>query len=170
MLFLLGGAVFDLRSHRIPNWWIACCILAGLGLEWWLLPAGEGMREAWWPALLFFLRLLAVSVLFFPLFRLRMIGAGDIKLMALMCGCLGMIQGGLSIIYGFVLGAALSLIKLLVQGSFMVRFMYLSAYIRRIIHTKEIVEYYNPARDGYESTIPLGLCLFLGTLIYLLLL
>ena len=131
------------------------------------MPAQEAMRNAWWPAFLFMLRFLAVAVLFFPLFRLRMIGAGDIKLMALMCGCLGMLQGGFAIVYGFILGAAMSLIKLLVQGSLRVRLSYLSAYIRRFIHTKEIVAYYNPSRDGYESTIPLGLCLFLGTLVYL---
>lgn len=126
----------------------------GLGLLWWL-DLGEG----------FLLRCLAVIALCFPLFYCRMMGAGDIKLMALICGFLGFTHGGMSILAGFLIGAVMALVKLLVQRSLFRRLYYLYAYFKRMILTKEIVAYHSSSRDGYEHTIPFALCLFLGTLL-----
>lgn len=150
--------MFDLREHRIPNWWVFGMAGLGMGLLWWL-DLGQG----------FFWRCLLVVVLFFPLFYCRMIGAGDIKLMALICGFLGFVNGSFAILAGFLIGAAMALVKLLVQRSLIRRLNYLYAYFKRMILTKEVIAYHSPSRDGYEHTIPFGLCLFLGTLITILL-
>lgn len=160
---LAGGAMYDVRYHKIPNWWILSGVLLGAGLMWWLEAAET---KDWWPVIWFFVCCFLVVIVFFPLFYCRMIGAGDIKLMALICGYLGLSYGGIAILYGFLLGAILSLTKLLVQKSLLRRLQYLYAYCKRLILTKEVTPYHNPGRDGYEHTIPMGLCLFLGTLFY----
>ena len=58
--------------------------------------------------------------------------------------------------------------KMMVKGSFHERFDHLTAYIRRIYHTKKITAYYDFARDGAEAVIPLGVCLLFGTMAFIM--
>jgi prepilin peptidase CpaA len=111
--------------------------------------------------------ILTVAVLF-PLFRMRMMGAGDIKMMAVMVGCLGFGDGARAIGFGFLIGAILALVKMLVQKNLHKRLVILVAYFRRLFLTKEIVPYYVAQRDGNEAVIPFTLCLFAGYLLLLL--
>ncbi len=116
----------------------------------------------------YLLRVFLCAAVLFPLFVLRMIGAGDIKLMAVMTGFLGWGNGLRAIFYGCVAGAILALAKLLRQRILLQRLNYLFAYIRRLILTKEIVPYYRIERDGYGVVIPFAFCLFAGYVGYLL--
>ena len=159
---LLGGALYDIREQRIPNWWCACGCVLGLWLTWRLAPAGQGAGQA----VLYIIRLLAVTAIWFPLFRLRMIGAGDVKLMALMAGYLGFAVSAGVILYGFFIGAILAFLKMLVYRNLYQRLNYFFAYIRRLFQTREAVPYYQASRDGKEAVIPLGLCLLGGCVWY----
>jgi prepilin peptidase CpaA len=73
-LLVLTAAIYDLRFRRIPNWLNLSGIILGFGLNIFLfqwggmVKAGEGM-------------LLAFAV-YLPLYLLRGMGAGDVKLMA----------------------------------------------------------------------------------------
>lgn len=183
-------AVTDIMYHRIPNrivgWGMtvgfiwACvsggklvfCEAAGAGV--WKLAfygaAGAGLWklafcEAAGAGVWFLGRMALTAAVGFPFFVFRMVGAGDIKLMALITACLGMNRGVKSICIGFCLGAVLALGRMLRQGSICHRFIYLFAYIRRFIQSREIEPYYCPERDGYECVIPLGACLFAGVLV-----
>lgn len=113
---------------------------------------------------MFVLRLGIVTAAFFLLFLCRMIGAGDIKLAALICGFLGLRAGALAVGSGFLIGAFWSFIKMAERGILFTRLSCLLAYIRRVFQTGKLTTYYDPVRDGYDVVIPLGLCLFLGTL------
>lgn len=162
LLSLLGvGAFFDAREHRIPNWWVM--LGAGAGFLLSILETGSV-----YGSFLFLLRFAAVTVVFFVLFLCRMIGAGDIKMAALICGYLGFSTGAVAIGGGFFIGAVWSLLKMIKKGSLFVRFAYLFAYIRRVVQTGKLTEYYSSKRDGYDMVIPLGLCLFLGTFLSVL--
>lgn len=164
LVMLAGGAAYDLRDHRIPNWWVLGS--AAVGLLWltWLDSWQDGV--VWQVPAWFFIRALVTILAFVPLFHARMTGAGDVKLMAAICGFMGFVDGGGSILVSFLVGALLALVKMLVQRSLFQRLGYLFAYFKRFILTKEVVPYHIPARDGYSHTIPFGLCLFLGTVIY----
>ena len=168
MLFILGaGAYFDVLEHRIPNWWVFLGVINGIFLA--ILKAGPSLRgflflEA---PLVFLFRLLVVTTVFFFFYLCRMIGAGDIKMAALICGYLGFRTGALAIGAGFLIGAFWSLIKMIGKGSLIKRFSFLLTYIRYVFQTGKITANYRPAGDGYDMDIPLGLCLFLGTLITL---
>lgn len=162
LVILTVGAFYDLKNHKIPNWWILSASMVGLLLLCWLQTetGAQGLKLCSH----FLLRGIGVIALFFPLYYCRMLGAGDIKLMAVICGFLGLLQGGTVIFTGFLIGAVLALIKLLIQRSLIQRLTYLYAYFRRMFLTKEVMAYHRPDRDGYRHTIPMGLCLFLGAL------
>ena len=184
-------AASDVRTHRIPNYYVGygavmelLCIcleqvygtglgagpagLAGMGTGA-CMEAGPGMGAGFIcilaAAVGFAARMALVWVLGFPLFVLGMAGAGDIKMAGLIAASLGIRDGLTAVMAGLILGAVLALGKMLREGSVCQRFLYLTAYIRRLIQSKEIEAYYCPERDGYKCVIPLGACFFAGTLI-----
>lgn len=166
LLFFLGAAAyFDIREHRIPNWWLLLGVVNGIFLA--VFQAGSTSADLYFlkAPLWFLFRLLAVTAVFFFFFLCRMIGAGDIKMAALICGYLGFRAGSVAIGAGFLIGAFWSLIKMAGKGSLLYRFSCFLTYIRYVFQTGKITAYYRPDRDGYDMVIPLGVCLFLGTLI-----
>lgn len=159
LIFCLAGAgLWDLWNRRIPNWWLTFWFALGLGYllnSGWLAAAGYLARNA------------ATVGLFFLFFLCRMMGAGDIKCMALICGYLGVASGFFVIGTGMVFGACWSLGKLLCQKQFRERFGGLAVYIRRMFQEKRLIAYYVPERDGKEVTLPLVFCLFWGLCVFL---
>lgn len=89
--WLLTAAVIDLRTRRIPNWLVGSGMLCALALHA-LAPAGTGLFAFWWgsPGVSQSLYgLLAGLALFMPLYLLRAVGAGDVKLLAMVGAWLG---------------------------------------------------------------------------------
>lgn len=152
LLSLLAAAAWtDFRYRKIPN----ICIASGivLGIIFMRLP--------------FICTVLGVFPVVFPLFYFRMMGAGDLKLMALICGYMGIGPGALAIGTGLLLGAVYSLFQLWKQNLFKERISYFTAYIRQLIQTKQHVAYYVPERDGTNITMPLAVFLLAGVLLQL---
>lgn len=114
------------------------------------------------------IRLVLVGMLGFPFFFLRMTGAGDVKLLAVIVAALGVRRGAAAVGVGLCLGAVLALGRMLWYGSIYERFLYLSAYVGRIFQHKKLEAYYLPERDGTECVIPLGACFWMGALIAVL--
>jgi len=71
---VVTAAVYDFRFRRIPNWLNLSGVILGLGLNT-LLFAGHGLVAA-------SLGTLLPLALYIPLYLLRAMGAGDVKLMA----------------------------------------------------------------------------------------
>ena len=161
LIFILAaGSYYDVREHRIPNRLVLAGVAAGVflsGLE-------AGNQAVLWGAMFFLSRFFAVTALFFLLFLFRMIGAGDIKIIALIFGYLGYGIGFAAVTGGFIIGAFWSLVLMTVKGCTFQRFSYFLTYVRSFIQTKKISVYYSSARDGYDAVIPLGFCMFLGTI------
>lgn len=157
MFWLSVGSLYDMKYYRVPNWWAAAGAVLGIGLD---IFSGQGPP---WSAAVFLLRAAAVVTVFFILFCCRMIGAGDIKLMALICGYLGLKTGAGAIACSFLAGAVWSLFRLIRLRILLKRLFYFTAYIRQVFTTGMIAEYYNPQSDGYEAAIPFALCLTVGT-------
>lgn len=163
LALLLGGAYYDVREHRIPNWWILAGFFCGMALTAVLAEGRAGPAVGG-----YLLRIILCVAVLFPLFVLRMTGAGDIKLMGLMVGLLGVGGGLRAIVYGCFAGAVLGLVKLLAQRILWQRLCYLFVYFRRLFRTKEIVPYYRAERDGYGVVVPFALCLLAGYLFSLI--
>jgi prepilin peptidase CpaA len=82
LLLLAVAAGWDLHSRRIPNWLVVMGLTLALALQWWLQGAVQGYAS--WG-----LGLLTGGCLFFPLYLLRGMGAGDVKLMAMVGAFVG---------------------------------------------------------------------------------
>ncbi|MEY4883735.1 MAG: hypothetical protein RIS34_1589 [Pseudomonadota bacterium] len=79
LLLLVSAAVIDFRSHRIPNWLVVSGAVYALVFNTVFPPWHNG-------TVLFPLAGLGLGLfLFLPLYLLRAMGAGDVKLLA-MCG------------------------------------------------------------------------------------
>lgn len=81
LLIVIPAALFDFRERRVPNWIVLTGLALGIGLNWFLYET---------PGLWIALKGLGLAFLiYFPLYLLRGMGAGDVKLM----GAVGSIVG-----------------------------------------------------------------------------
>ena len=86
LLVVIPAAFFDIRQRRIPNWLVLTGLVAGIGLNTFLFYDNPSPVSGLW----FSLQGLGVAFLvYFPLYLLRGMGAGDVKLM----GAVGAIVG-----------------------------------------------------------------------------
>ncbi len=120
LAFFLCSAVWsDVRERRIPNAVVAGGMVCGL-LVHALSPAGDGLFSPAWgsPGLVHsLLGLLAGFGLFLPLHLLRAIGAGDVKLMAMVGVWLGpkLVFG--AALLTLVAGGLLAIVMMLGSGT-----------------------------------------------------
>lgn len=192
LVFLCLGqcAYADLKTGKIPNRLLLCWFLIFWGLRflWILCPAasaaagaglfggdflcggavsygGEILYGGWEP-IVFVLRCLAVTVFLFPLFLFRMMGAGDVKLTALLAGVLGLRQGLTVIFFGLAAAAAWSVFYMARRRLFLHRIRYFLNYMMNLIITGEAVPYYDASRDGTEEGFCLAPFVFLGYVLW----
>ncbi len=101
--FLVLAVILDLRTYRIPN----VLTMAGMagGVIYQLYRAGPpGMFGA-------VKDLIGSILILFPLYMIRCLGAGDIKLLSVIAIVLGWKQGIIISIYSLFAGAAMGIIK-----------------------------------------------------------
>jgi prepilin peptidase CpaA len=107
LLLVLAAGIYDLRVRRIPNWLNLSGVILGLGFN--ALPGQGGVTRA-------IGGLLCALAVYVPLYLLRGMGAGDVKLMA----AVGAIAGPENWIAIFlltaVLGGIAALVLVLVRG------------------------------------------------------
>lgn len=102
----------DIRSRRIPNKLVLVGVLLGLGLNG-LLPAGSGFNSSI-PGGLGLLAaakgmVLGIAVLL-PMYLLRAMGAGDVKLMGMVGAFLGPVDLIGAVIATFIAGGVMALV------------------------------------------------------------
>ena len=112
--FLTGSALCDFRKGRVPNVLILFGT-AAFGIAGFIRgpSPGDGSGAVFTVIALFFIRTFFTVIIFFPLFLFRMMGAGDIKVMAVIAGYMGMDRGVEIIFYGLAAAAVWSLFCLL---------------------------------------------------------
>lgn len=142
-LLLAACSVSDLREYRIPNYLILSGWLSGLAFRLYqggLSAMGDGAV------------CIVVSVLvLMPLFCIRAVGAGDVKLLSVISGFYGLtFWGKTGILFLFLAGIA-SLIHMLRKKLFLYRFQY---FIQFILYQRKGI-YYQPERDGRDMVIPM---------------
>lgn len=164
-LFLFLVFCWDFKKKKIPNGLIGAGVAAGL-LFALTGPLGRkdaaSLAAAILPALI---RAGTVMGLGSFLWLLRMAGAGDVKLSALIAGWLGMERGVRGLCLGMALGALWSLVRLLRGRELFMRLKQLILYVISCTKEKALRPYERWNQDGEQGVIPLGACLALGTIL-----
>lgn len=148
LAFLSCCVWWDIREGKIPNRVILFGIAAFFGgcfirgpSQW------DGAGGICFELLLFSGRIILTTAILFPLFLFRMMGAGDIKVMAVLTGWMGWHDGYEIIFYGLAAGAAWSFVYMLYKRILIKRFKVFLGYLLRIFQTKQILPYYCAAND-----------------------
>lgn len=143
-VILIASSVSDLHDYRIPNGVILSGWLTGLAFRFWqtgIAGAGDGIF------------CIAISIFaLFPLFAIRAMGAGDVKLLSVISGYYGLAFGVKTVLVFFLLAGVVSLIQLLKKKWLIRRF---SLFFRYLLYDRK-TEYYEPERDGRDMVIPLA--------------
>jgi prepilin peptidase CpaA len=106
----MTAAVCDMRTHRIPNRLVLCGGLWGVVCTTLWPPVYHG-------TILFPLAGLAVGLLlFFPIYLLRAMGAGDVKLLAMVGTFLGPLDTFYAALASTIAGGVLSILWVLWHG------------------------------------------------------
>lgn len=88
----------------------------------------------------------------FPFYLMKGVGAGDVKLLSVICGVYGMEFWIKTVAVFGTLAAAVSLFHMIRKKNLRYRFQYLFHYI----FMGGGNAYYDPERDGREGVIPLA--------------
>ena len=134
-LVLSGGAVTDGRTGLVPNRLVfSGAVLLALAAPSDPAFAGifEGISQPGRYLLIVLLsaaRFLGCLILVFPVFRLRLFGAGDLKAAALLPAFLGIREGGMCIFCALFPAAAWSLWKMYRRGLIRIRLEYFLSWL-----------------------------------------
>ena len=156
---MTAGAVSDWKTGKIPNILVKTAVLAGFG---YLIAMGR-VAEAGTAAARGTLILLCL----FPFHLFRMIGAGDIKMMACMAVFLDREEWLQVMAAAFVLAGCWSAYMMWRRGMAGERIQYLLFYVQRFIRTGERTAYRTEETDS-AALLCLGPFLWAGMTLFLM--
>ena len=169
VLVLVVGtaAIYDLKYRRIPNRLVLVGLVLGLGLnplfyEW--------MGQGWWEGLKHSAFGLGLAFLiYFPLYMLRAMGAGDVKLMAAVGSIVGPGNWIVLFVLTAILGGVTAVIVLFFAGRVRKTFWNLGWIVNEIRHFR--APYHSSeeldVRSEKAMRLPHGAVIALGSFIFL---
>jgi prepilin peptidase CpaA len=164
---LIVAAVIDYRSHRIPNWLTAGGALIALVSQAF---GSIALATPPSPGFLGSLSGLALGLaILLPLYVLRVTGAGDVKLMAMVGAYLGFWQTLPALLFVFVAGGVAAIFVALAQHAF-VRMLHnaLDALVGIVLLAGAGVRPDTRLSTGRSvGRLPFAVCICAGTLAYL---
>lgn len=146
----------DLRSTKVDNGWllfwlcvrgIMRVIRAGPGNAWFEIVTGMAVP----------------LLLLFPFFYFRMLGAADIKLLAVLGSFLGRKAILSCVFYTFLCAAVLSLITFVFDGGIHIRVRYLAGWLREYLETGQRRPYLRAGlrEESLHMTVPMLMAVLL---------
>lgn len=185
MLWLSAASYFDYRKNKIPNVLIGFGILAGLLYQIYLLYIGCAWEESGIflrsgaDVRLVFLRLgleigsllLRIGVIFgifYPFYRLGMLGAGDVKLFCLLAFFLRGRECAVCIGGSMVIAALIGVGKFLVQRNLGERLWYFCSYVADVAKSKEFGLYFENVgwQEKRKASLHMAGTVLLSVLLY----
>lgn len=164
MLLLTAAAISDCRSRRIPNWLVLSGMLFGLAYNTAHPPSPHDN---------IFFPLAGVGLcmlLFVPLYLVRAMSAGDVKLLAMVGAFLGPVEGLHAALASMVAGGVLSILFASVYGT-VPRMFHNLASLFQLWSFRTAAESAASIRitDGASAgKLPYGVAIAIGTISYLM--
>lgn len=143
---LLGIAMFyDWKCYRIPNWVIIFGLVVGL--------FNQINLHGWRGWMIYFSSVILTGIVLFPLFYLRMFGAGDIKLFIMIGGIHGWHFVIKYFVIALIVGAIYSVCKMCKHQNLFSRLRYLASYLY-ILMAGRVIQTYEIDRKKEDTIIP----------------
>lgn len=169
IIVLLAAAIReDFKSYKIPNYLAATGIIASFAIC--IAEHGPAGILSWFPGILF------PFLILFPLFLIRAVGAGDIKLFCVIGSFYGIAFGFQTILLSFLTAAFFSIILIIRSGQFQKRLFVLKNYIRKLYLAKKMPEkepnwyhYYNRETDKEDAVLHFSVSILAGFVVSTLL-
>jgi prepilin peptidase CpaA len=163
VVIVVTAAIYDLRYRRIPNWLVLVGLVLGFGLNtFWPKFALAGLTRAG-------LGMGLALLIYFPLYLLRAMGAGDAKLMAALGSIVGPGNWIVLFVATAILGGIMALIVLLFAGRIRKTFWNLGWILNEIIHFR--APYHSSeeldVRSARAMRLPHGVAIALGSIAFL---
>lgn len=155
LFYVFGAMLMDLRRMRIDNRWIIFGWAAGLIYR--LFIGGVSALPG------FFLACILPIALFWLLFICGMLGAGDIKLLSVICGVSGVTRGLYCIACAIASGALISCLLLLYHGNALERARYFFGYLQKAVRQRQIEVYRKPGMRA--ENMHFSVAIFISVLI-----
>ena len=157
-LLLAAACSYDYRDRRIPNGLILLTAVAGA--VWRLWKEGLSGAFSWLAAGVL------VMVLLYPLFKIGVIGAGDVKLLGMTAGYLPSGKILYFLFFSLLVAAMISLIKMWKEKNFGRRWKYLAAYLEEVSRSGRLQLYLKKKEDRSTAGICLSGPILLSVLLY----
>lgn len=148
----LFGGVFDLLTRRVPNWITFPAMVLGLAAQIWFGGLEGGLQSL--------LGILAGFAIFFPVYALGYMGAGDVKLMMAVGAFGGWLFCLRSALAAVVIGGGFAFFDILLRGRFLVVFRNTYSFLRALMVPGLVAE---PLKLDKERKFTFGICIALGT-------
>ena len=161
VLIVVTAAIYDLRYRRIPNWLVLIGLVLGFGLNTFLFEL-QGLKLA-------ALGMGLALAVYFPLYALRAMGAGDAKLMAALGSIVGWGNWIVLFVSTAILGGVMAVVVLLFAGRIRKTFWNMGWILNEIIHFRA------PYRSSEELDVtsaqamrmPHGVAIALGAIAFI---
>lgn len=146
--------MMDIRSYRIPNGLIVVGLILGM-IHSFYSNKWNGLFES-------VTGILLPVILLLILHQLRMLGAGDIKLFAVIGGWIGHSVGNV-MVYSFIAGGILAAIQMLYHHNLVSRMKWFWNYVQSCLQTRQIIPYESGFDKGNtKNTIHFSIAILAG--------
>jgi prepilin peptidase CpaA len=158
---VIVAAVFDLRTRRIPNWLCAAGVICGFAFQI-VLFRWAGAREALMGTGL-------ALLIYVPLFALRAVGGGDVKLMAAVGSMAGPRAWIAIFLVAAIAGGVIAFVLIALKGRTRRTLRNVGVLLTELVHFRapHKVEEELDVTSGKALRLPHGCTIAVGTLVYL---
>ena len=132
-ILLLLSVYWDTKNYKIPNKLVLSGILLGLVTTVFI--------QGWMAGVFSMIRILVFMTALMPLFLLKFLGAGDIKLLASVGAFFGYKEVLFIVLYSFIAGGFIGSFVLLARKNGIERFRKLMGYLKTIFYTMSVPSY-----------------------------
>lgn len=161
LLSATAAGYFDLRWRRIPNWLVATTVLLSLAWHTWL----QGWTGLWLSGG----GLLAGLGLLLPLYLLRGMGAGDVKLFAAIGAAVTYKQILSVFVIAALIAGVMALVRVLVARAFIATLANIADILNRFVHGRFSPHPVVGLADENALAIPFGVSVALAAWLFVLL-